>query len=231
MRKLLLSIACLLILSPVVFGQRALYKPQVHEIGFQAGAFNMVPALSEGYQDGLPGSATLLNGIRYKYHHSISDGFRLGVFRRTADLQFAEGLNIYDTYQSDKTDWDIQLGYERKVHKGPLQFFAGADVRYTLGQMNDTGIQGATTVEISHAYQGIGGSVLGGMSFFISKNLSATLEAEGYLTRLNYGSGTNIEVNPPLIPNQEAGFNLSLYLSLHAVNMKKRCTCPKIKRR
>ena len=100
-----------------VIAQRAAFKPQVHELSLQVGSVNSIPSLSDNYESGAPLSLHPLNGIRYTYHYSLSDGFRVGAFRRKASFDFPEGFNQFQSYQADKTDWDVHLGYKPPMHR------------------------------------------------------------------------------------------------------------------
>ena len=230
MRSICLSILCmgLVLFSTQLQAQRALYKPQVHQIGIQLGAINQIPSLSNQYTSAVPLSVNLANGIRYTYHYSISDGFRAGLFMRNGDFSYPEGVDRFDTYDAKKRDFDIHLGYIRKYHSRAHQVFAGADLIYSFGKIEENGMLSQQNYSGNYSYANYGASLLAGYSYFFSKHISMSFELEGYYTKTQHGR--SILPDPGqfyILPTQELGFTSSISLSYHFVKMKKRCTCPK----
>lgn len=227
--SLILSILMCVSLGQI-FAQRAAFKPQVHELSLQVGSINSIPSLSDAYENGAPLSLHPVNGIRYTYHYSLSDGFRVGAFRRKAGFNFPEGLDQFQEYQADKKDWDFHLGYKRMYHMGQAQIFGGADLIYTRGKVEAMAMQGTgTSVPDNYAFQNFGMSGFFGYSFFFNTHFSLTLEAEAYYTggQQRNALGPGEPLNVYLQEDGELGLNASVYLNFHLVKMKKRCTCPK----
>lgn len=214
-----------------MFAQRAAYKPQVHELSLQLGSVNSIPTLSDEYKSGSPLSLHPLNGIRYTYHYSISDGFRVGAFRRKANFFSAEDeLRQYQNINSDKVDWDFHLGYKRMYHMGSSQIFGGADLTYSLTRVDLTA-DALSGVARSDAYKHNGYGISGfmGYSYFFNTHLSLTFEGEVYYSKQSNLARVSSQEPIPITLNDqdEIGFNASVYLNFHLVKMKKRCTCPK----
>lgn len=224
-------IFCLLLPFASLKAQRAAYKPQVHEFSLQLGAVNAIPALSEYYENGSVASIHPLNGLRYTYHYSISDGFRIGAFRRNATFNYPGAFQPFESYRADKQDWDFHLGYKRMYHMGQSQIFGGADLIYSRGKVEAVATQNGNTFSDAYSYANLGGSLFFGYSFFFNTHLSLTFETEAYFTTIQNRSA--IDTPDPLqvylLEDREAGFNASVYLNFHLVKMKKRCTCPKVR--
>ena len=231
MRNLIGFSLILLILSSgnVLFAQRALYKPQTHEVGLQLGAINFIPTLSN-YYDPLPVTLVPLSGLAYTYHHSISDGFRLRFMRKNGKYLLSPDN---PDFNADRNDWDIRLGYMRKYHKGAGQFYAGGEAIYRMGKLYEYQVGTERPDQATDEFSHMGGAIFAGYRHFFNTHLSASFELGGYYTR-------TIEPYPTRGPNDdrtyvfwmkngEFGLDGSISLNFHFVKMKKRCTCPKVR--
>ncbi|MDX2246281.1 MAG: hypothetical protein SF052_05875 [Bacteroidia bacterium] len=214
---------------PGLFAQKALYKPQTHQLELQVAGLNYIPSLGELYKEPLPFSGNMVNGLRYTYHYSLTHGFRGGISYRTANFTDSAGVVTgFSAYEGSKRDLDISLGYIYKYHKGAAQFFAGADLRYTPGKVTETGITpGNSSYNNEYNYTNYGASGFIGLRYFLNTYLSAAVEGSAYYLRVNHNEWGNGEPFFQLTPDHEAGANLNLSLSLHLIKMKKRCTCPR----
>ncbi|MEM8887386.1 MAG: hypothetical protein AAGD28_05325 [Bacteroidota bacterium] len=212
--------------------QRAAFKPQIHELSLQLGSINSIPTLSDGYENGASFSLHPLNGVRYTYHYSISDGFRVGAFRRNASFAYPDGFQQLDNYTAEKTDWDFHLGYKRMYHMGQSQIYGGADLIYSSGKVEAVAMSNGGNIPASYSYNNIGASAFFGYSFFFNTHLSLTFEGEAYFTGIQNQSPLSNSQEPVstfLLNDNEIGLNASVYLNFHLVKMKKRCTCPKVR--
>jgi len=207
--------------------QRALYKPQAHEFSFQLGAADAVlPFASEGtYSGQLPFAVQALNGFRYTYHHSLSDGFRLSFYNRKASLQ-EEGQGEIGI----RREYQLQLGYERKYHSGPHQWAGGPEVFFNVGNTEYPNPPASPPDPFS--FQSWGGALSGSYAYFINTHLSLGLEASLYYARPSYVSGVSNQNEFPSYIFQEniLGATAGIWLNAHLVKMKKRCTCPRARR-
>ncbi|MEM6802700.1 MAG: hypothetical protein AAF696_14925 [Bacteroidota bacterium] len=224
-------IFCLVLPFSAIQAQRAAFKPQIHELSLQLGAVNAIPALSDYYQNGSLASIHPFNGLRYTYHYSISDGFRIGAFRRNASFNYPGAFQPFESYTADKEDWDFHLGYKRMYHMGQSQIFGGADLIYSRGKVEAVATLNGNSFPDAYSYSNLGASLFFGYSFFFNTHLSLTFETEAYFTTIQNRSA--IDTPDPLqvylLDDREAGFNASIYLNFHLVKMKKRCTCPKVR--
>ena len=213
--------------------QRVRFQPQTHEIGFQLGQLNHLPDLSERYLSELPFSAHALNGLRYKYHLSLKDALRAGVARRKANFQPLDSPPSLSLSEQTKTDWDFRLGYERKHSWQASVLFAGADALASRGEVASSGTL-ANGEPIAEAYQywNLGGEIFVGYRHFFSPYLSLTAEIGTYGSKIQLDEPMPTSTERPalLLESFEWGLNGSVYLSLHFVKLKKRCTCPKVRR-
>ena len=223
---LFLSIICSPLLS---LGQRFAFKPQVHQLELQLGSIHSTPAYSDFYESEMPIAANYLNGGRYTYHYSLTHGFRVGVFRRTTSF-FKMDYDQYSEYRGEKRDLDFTLGYIYKYHINAVQLFAGLDLRYSNGKLDERESIIAFGEPVT-SYQTYGAGGFAGIRFFLSQGLSFALE----------GNATYSSLSDPYISTDISGIGALPYrdnlldlsaaatLSFHFVNMKKRCTCPRFK--
>ena len=209
--------------------QRARYKPQTHELSLQLASTHGIPGETMDTDGGYPFGAEFVSGLQYTYHYSLSDGFRLGVQRRNGT--FSEMTSADEPITLEKQNWDVNLGYERKIHFGPAQFYGGADLQfsrqnleYRFGQ--NTADPSIGTVGSNH----VGISGFGGIGYFFSPYLSLSAEAKvGYLSQVSEDNSKG-ELPVPFLENGEIFAQASVSLNIHLVKMKKRCTCPKFRR-
>lgn len=226
----LLLLGFCFVFSQNLFAQKPYFTPQVHEIHLQGISANHILDLNELYPD-QAFSLHALQGLRYTYHLTLQDGFRFSVARRNAEFEDTDGseFSSLESYQAEKTNWDLRLGYERKAHFQALQLYAGAALAYSTYRVQDQGITtNSTAVQADYNGNQFGASVFGGVRLFLQKYLSLALEGEFYYQKL---SETGLpERNFHLLEDHEKGFNLSAGISLHFVKMPKRCACPKVRR-
>ena len=207
--------------------QRPYYQPQVHEIGVNLLTGHQVPDLSSYYEN-MPLSLNYANGIRYKYHLTYADALRAQVDYATSSFDIPEGIERFESYAADQSEWLLKLGYERKHHVGSLQLYAGIDARLGMGNFQSVGkLQGTAMNEVENDlnYTSYGGSATAGVRVFMSPYLSAGIEASAYYAWLNY-----TEANESVFylqPDTQWGWNSQVYVSFHFKKMKKRCSCPK----
>jgi hypothetical protein len=192
-----------------------------HEIGLEPVALRQVPAYTDDYAGSVPVSVHLLRGLRYKFHLSMDDGLRLGVFQQ--QQRYQSGLGA----EAKRQETQLQLGYERKVMRGYHMLFGGIDGLVNQGNLDGTA--GANVAPIKTSYQSAGGMLFGGYRYFLSPYVSATLEVGAYYLRTRYDTPrSNLDLSGTfLYPEQEFGVSTSLYLSFHFGSIPKRCTCPK----
>ncbi|MEM7657549.1 MAG: hypothetical protein AAF399_15555 [Bacteroidota bacterium] len=226
--RLFLAVLILGCFSSELLAQRARYKPQTHELSLNMGSAQVIPSEIKGFQDlgaGVTPSVLqvggqILNGGRYTYHHSLSNGFRLGVLRRKA--------TFYQGNEIEKTDWDIRLGYIRKKHYGPVQVFAGIDAQVTQQEQRYLSLAGTEIAQVQA--EGLGIAPLVGFRYFFSPYLSISAEAEVYGLGILRRTGESEALQTNLLRRGEIGIQTHALLSFHFVKMKKRCTCPKVRR-
>lgn len=207
-----------MIASFQVHAQRALYKPQAHEISLQLGGVDGVfPFIAQGEYDGLPFAPQLANGIRYTHHLSLTDGIRVGFFNRTARL-----IETTQDIEARRVERQLQLGYERKYHNGPHQFSFGPEILLNAGYAEyPTGGE-------QFAFQSIGAAFSLGYSYFISTYISAGIEGSLFYTNPSY---SRVLDNPNAFPafvqqDHLTGITAGIWLNFHFVKMKKKCKCP-----
>jgi hypothetical protein len=219
----------LLLASLPLTAQRARFKPQTHELALQLGSAQIIPTEATGTrllpaggsEEVLQIGTQLINGGRYTYHHSLSDGFRLGVVNRRAT--FYSSLN-----EIQKTDWDIRLGYMRKKHSGPNQIFFGIDAMLTQQEQAYQSAAGVAVANVNAQSAGVAPFV--GYRYFFAQFISLGLEAEVYGLRVFSRTGGSEAFPADFLQQGEIGFQTSALLSFHFGKMKKRCTCPKVRR-
>lgn len=212
----------LLMGSAQVDAQRARYKPQAHEMGIQLGsAESIFPFLARGDYDGsMPLAALPASGIRYTYHASLENGFRIGFYNRRARL--SDSTSVQTNVRIAR---QIQLGYERKYHNGPHQISYGPEILLNMGRTDyPDQINGIE----SFPFQSIGAAFALGYSYFFSPYMSAGIE--GNLFYINPSYSTVLD-NPEAFPAylyQEniTGINVGVWLNFHFIKMKKSCKCP-----
>ncbi len=220
-KTIILTLLC--IQSLLMWAQRPSFYPQTHEIGVQYGSLHSIPSLADYYQD-TPFGSNAVNGIQYKYHWDLNNVIRLSASRRSADFDILDGIDRFDSYRAQKQDWDIRLGYEANLPTGPWLFFAGLEGIYSGGNITDEGIlknNDSFSGEYNYHNLGIGG--MAGIRYFFSKHISTTLEANIYY------ADTRHDESPEdiyyLLPENETGFAIRGYISLHLMKLKKRCVC------
>lgn len=223
---------CLIVVVAFVHtasAQKSLYKPQTHQIDLQLAGANYIPSLGDLYPSPLPFSGNVVNGLRYTYHYSLTHGFRGGIGYRTANFVDESGtITGLTSYEGQKRDLDISVGYIYKYHKYAAQFFAGADLRFTPGKISESGFTpGSAVYNNSYRYNNYGASGFGGIRYFFNTYVSTAIEANAYYLMVNHADSGSGEPYFQLTPDNEAGVNLALSLSIHLVKMKKRCTCPR----
>jgi|GEM_PF-2118539 len=206
--------------------QRPRFHPQIHEFSLQLFSANHTPALSENYES-LPLSLNPVNGLRYKYHQSLQNAVRFGIFMRRGTYNM--GSNIppqYADYSAKKRDIDLKIGLERKFHIRQVQFFGGLDAAASFTNMSQTFTSSdpdGTTWTEDYGYNNIGLGAFVGVRFFFTKHISLAVENEFYYYKTLGQNNADIFY---LVPEKEMGFNvLSVYASIHLVKMTKRCTC------
>jgi hypothetical protein len=210
--------------------QRFAFKPQVHQLELQLGSVNSIPAVSSEYGSDLPFSTDFVNGGRYTYHYSLTHGFRVGAFRRTSAFSSTE-IDQFSQYQADKQDIDITLGYMYKHHINATQLFAGVDLRYSMGNLDETGTEfngpAPANYQFAYDYQTYGLGGFFGLRYFVSQNLSLALEGNiTYATLAADGISSSDPTRFSLLPENVIDFSAGATVSFHFVRMKKRCTCP-----
>lgn len=234
MKNFLVLLIISLLFSVQLQAQRAYYKPQAHQVEVQLVGANFIPALGNIYDSPVPFSTNFGNMVRYTYHYSLSHGFRFGAGYRTANFADETGNYIpVIEYEAQKRDLDFGLGYIYKHHRGIVQYFVGADLRYSRSQIQQSGISGITPagVPFSETFPsnnaGISGTL--GYRMFLNTYVSLALEVNPYymVTHLGESGPSETRTYEPT-PEHEAGINTGLTLSVHFVKMKKRCTCPKM---
>lgn len=198
----------------------ARFELKGHEIGLEPVALRHVPAYTDGYPGGAPVSAHLLRGLRYKFHLSMEDGLRLGVFQQQQSYLHDNGPEV------SRQEIQIQLGYERKLIRGYNMFFGGIDGLFNQGNLDWDAY--SNQAGGSGSYQNFGANLFGGYRLFFTPYLSATLEVGAYYTRTRYDVfRPELTANSPyLFPQEEFGITSSLYLSFHFGELPYHCTCP-----
>ncbi len=209
-----------------IYAQKPRFTPQAHEIGIQLLGANYFSKVADYQKDNTPFNLNFGNGIIYKYHLSLTDAVRIGVGWRNAAYEINEGIDRFASYQADKQDLDISLGYERKLNLGPVQLFGGFLGILGRGNVEDMGALSATGDSYTgkYFYSNYGGALFGGLRLFFSKNISLALEGQGYYLQTRRQAAP--ENTFYLFPENELGYNANVYLSFHLVKMKKRCVCP-----
>lgn len=210
-----------------LIAQRARYKPQTHEISLQLGSMHMVFDPVASTVNAYPFDLQVVNGIQYTYHYSISDGFRLGAQLREG---YFDLIGPTDTrILLDKRNWEVNLGYERKIHFGAVQLFGGGDLMFSAQELDfKVGGAGADSQFENSTLAGI--AAFGGVGRFFSPHLSLSLETKlMYLHQLQEEvQATKLPV--PFVEDGELNLQVAVSLNIHLVKMKKRCTCPKFRR-
>ncbi|MEO0896647.1 MAG: hypothetical protein AAFY71_09635 [Bacteroidota bacterium] len=212
-----------------LFAQRALYKPQQHEISVQlAGAEHIFPFNQLNlYQEQVPIQAYVARGLSYTYHYSLKDGFRVAAFYKDASYFRFPNIFISDV---QRLDWQFQLGYERKYHSGPHQFSIGPDLMYSRGN-TELGIEtgGAMPFTTTHTHQTIGIGLVGAYNYFINTHFSLGASITLYGQRAIYDDPSTF-FDSYFETQNISGAYASIWANFHFVKMKKRCTCPKARR-
>lgn len=218
---LLLAVLSLGLTLPAT-AQRSRFKPQRHEISLEAVSLAQVPAWRENYASDAPFSLMVPSGVRYKYYLTMADGLRLGGFRQVTTL--AQG----SIEEATRTDYRLQLGYERNLIFGASRFFAGADATLGVGTVDFTQADPGGPITGSEGYLSYGVNPFFGYRLYFTPYLSTTLELGGYYQVHHYDANlAGPEGGAFLYPLQEWGMRGALSLSFHFGKLKKRCTCPR----
>jgi hypothetical protein len=220
-KRLALTLILLALWGGVHAQYGARFELKGHEIGLEPVALRQVPAYTEGYPGAaLPVSMDLLRGLRYKFHLSMEDGLRLGVFQQQQQYLHQTGPEV------GRQEVQIQLGYERKLIRGYNIFFGGIDGLFNQGNLDWAAYNNQAAGNGS--YQNFGANLFAGYRLFFTEYISATLEIGAYYTRTRYDifRPELTEVSPYLFPNREFGVTSSLYLSFHFGELPNNCTCP-----
>jgi len=227
-------IVCIAIcgLTLPTMAQRALYKPQVHEISLVGGLAMYNNAYGD-YTSGAPFSAIPQGGIQYTYHHSITDGFRFGVDYRALSTQRARDNDPSSFLPLDYNGTFVNMGYERKYHRGASQLYGGADVLIYFGQVEGDELLQRFNLEGAVSTTAWGGRAVAGYRLFFSPYVSVALEANVFYLAHNYSRAVIEENNGlrPVFPDNEIGAMAKVRLSYHFKKMKKRCTCKALNHR
>ncbi|TAE47913.1 MAG: hypothetical protein EAZ89_16525 [Bacteroidetes bacterium] len=232
MKRTLLFLPLLLVFLLPAWAQRARYKPQVHELRLSGVTVQASPSYTGNYSPLAAAALTPLSSLRYVYHRSISDGFRLGLDRRSASFALS-GLERFATYEADKKDWSIRLGYERKWVRGAGRAYLGADLVGMSSRVRDQGeilLNGGGTGSYAGSYvsRGLGASAVAGYHYFLSPYVSLGTELNVFaLGKRNVVAALAEPAPFYLFDAYETGVELSVFAALHLVKMKKRCTCPR----
>ncbi|MDX1908658.1 MAG: hypothetical protein SF053_16600 [Bacteroidia bacterium] len=225
--KQLVLIGIMAMCGGPLLAQRALYKPQVHEISLQAGSAQLLP----GYEGGLQAPGVLLppRGLLYTYHYSITHGVRAGAQVRRLSLDYQQPIGPYETYQATTENLDFRLGYVYNRYQGPVRLHAGVEGRYSLGQTEQYGVYAGSSNFNDRSYKtgGLGGAAFAGYSFFVGTHLSLGMELSAHIMPWSQRRYNLTDVPTLVLPNPDTGFDFSVYINYHTVKMKKRCTCPR----
>ena len=211
--------------------QRARYKPQTHQIELKVAGADWLAGYSsfESFA-GMPVTASVVNGLRYQYAYSLQDAFRLGATYTPASWQATEPVAGFSAYSNDLTQTDIQLGYVRRYPTGPLQLYAGTDLRGGVTQMSETGEQSTGPYQADYSVVHYGLDGVAGVRTFLSPYLSFAVEANATYLRFQPQVDTPSELSYQFFGESAFSTGISAYLSLHFVELKKRCQCPKVRR-
>lgn len=180
-----------------------------------------------------PVQALPINGLRYKYHVTMDHGIRLSGFLQRNRFE-VDGSFLREFDQANYRAGTLQLGYEYKYHRGPHQTFVGVDLVGQQGTMRNDftrcGVASCVVLDQSIMQRKYGLALVGGYSFFLGKHISVTLEGQAQYLRVNAHNPLNLNpegVAPYVLPEQEWGLSVSAYISLHGLDMPKRCACPR----
>lgn len=214
------------------YAQRARYQPQTHQVELQVAGADYFPGL-QGYQLAFNGPfrSNAINGLRYTYAYSLSDAFRVGaMYFGPGTWQTTTPPAGLNSYQATVSQWDFQLGYLRRLHTGALQWYAGADLRLSLGDLLETADRNGSPFDNGYQFVNYGLDGVLGYRRFIGPYLSAGLEAQAAYLLHQPQDGSPAELATPFFGEQIFTVGLQANISFHFVKLKKRCTCPKIRR-
>lgn len=212
--------------------QRARYKPQAHQIELRAVGIDWLSG-HNGFEAfaGQPMTFSGVNGLRYQYSYSLTDAFRFGATYTPSSWEATSAeIPGVNAYQADITQTDLQLGYVRRYHTGPLQIYGGADLRGGMSNLLETGESDAGMY--SNEYQVLHYGVDGvfGVRTFLSPYFSVAVEATATYLRYQPEEAFVPELPYQFFGEETFGAGLSAHVAFHFVEMKKRCKCPKGRR-
>ena len=224
----LICLLGLMAFSLTATAQRALYKPQIHEISL-VGGLGMYNNAYEGlYTTGAPYAFFPQAGLQYTYHYSISDGFRFGLDYRNVATQREIGTGGSGLFEPvNYRGAFFNAGYERKYHAGASQLYGGADLMLYAGEVVGPAVLQTFNLEGSVSTFAWGGRALAGYRLFLSPYVSVALEGNLFYLSHNYSTNVIEEIDNtlPVFPETEIGVMAKVRISYHFKKMKKRCTC------
>lgn len=214
-----------------LLAQRARYKPQAHQVELRVAGLDWLGGHSEFEAfAGQPMTLTAVNGLRYQYSYSLTDAFRFGATYTPATWSAPEAIAGVSQYQADIRQTDLQLGYVRRYHNGPFQIYGGADLRGGMSNLLETGEtdSGMYSTEYQVLHYGLDGVV--GVRTFLSPYVSVAVEATATYLRYQPDETVAAELPVDFFGEESFGAGISAHLAFHFIKMKKRCSCPKVRR-
>lgn len=212
--------------------QRARYKPQAHQIEIRMAGLDALAGYSEFESfAGMPVAATVVNGLRYTYSYSLTDAFRAGVTYSPTSWTATEPVSNLLSYSNRIQTFDAQLGYIRRYHTGPFQLYGGVDLRAGQSMIDENGSTVNSIYARDYRSNHYGGSGILGVRTFLSPYLSFAIEANAtYLRHSPIQQDQLPEPSYLFFAEETFSGGIAAYLSFHFVPMKKRCSCPKVRR-
>ncbi len=231
MHGIILAILIMALGSHSSLGQRARYKPQTHQIELRAAGLDW---MSGHQQFDVLGNTPLVfsgvNGIRYQYNRSLANAFRLGATYTPSTWTASEPIGGFSAYTADLVTTDLHLGYVRRYHIGPLQWYAGADLRGGMSSLNENGEQINGMYDNKYEVLHYGLSAVAGLRTYLNPYVSFSLEANATYLRHQPQVAVVSELPYQIFGEQTFHSGISAWLAFHFVPLKKRCTCPKVRR-
>ena len=205
--------------------QRPRFRPQVHEIGIQAGGVQTVFETTSNH-------TTWANGLRYSYHIDKSKALRFGAFFRNSQFNHTPSISErYQPFSAKQQSFELRAGYMLKYHIYRLQLYAAVDAIARYNMIDESFDQDLTGAPNKENFWGAGGALVFGAQMFANKHVSLGVETD------LYGIFQNRRQNDPtiaILPHEglfidgESGWNMmSVYIAFHFKRMRKSCTCGK----
>ncbi|MDP5168914.1 MAG: hypothetical protein NWR72_01610 [Bacteroidia bacterium] len=231
-RKITLLCLLLILAGMNVHAQRAKYKPQVHQIELQAlGADWMSGRNGLTSSFNTPIQLSAVNGIRYQYAHSLANAFRLGFSYNPSEWAgnpvATPGVTNYTAALQQA---ELRLGYVRRFHTGAIQLYGGADLVGGSGSLAETGTTDAGNYLSEYRFRNYGAAGFAGIRRFVSPYLSVALEAHATYLRFDTPEGNVAALPYSFLGEESFGIGATAFLAFHFVELKKRCSCPKVRR-